>query len=461
LSSQHNSGMADASTEETQCKSGDDNPSCHESQSSLSNRQSKTEECADFHPQCSYWANNGQCVLNPEYMSNACRDSCWLCVDEDKLRNEDDWTEEAIQRRKVYANFDPGVEQVVEGTEDESKKVEHVLTQMERYARYNVTEQLANLPTDLAACRNDYKLCAFWASVGECEHNFAFSVTNCPLACRFCEHAVDFERCGIHEGSAKFAKQFQEDPPTVLKNGFAELYKSLQQQQQQPVEKKMDGSICSSSPIVQPGDDYIGDDSWVLRFENFLTSVECDNLVKLATGIGWKASLVDTSVPNPPRRTSQSAICTLGIDDNCAKDETYVNLLNRIASLLDIPVSHIEPIEFVKYEKGESWGGHSDFQFMDTWKPAGPRVLSLFLTLSADPTIQGGALGFPDLDWTFVKPQVGEAIVWPNAMDDDPRNKANDAMKSEGLPVLEGTKVGAHVWIRMHDYREAYERGCV
>jgi hypothetical protein len=34
--------------------------------------------------------------------------------------------------------------------------------------------------------RNSNELCAFWASIGECESNRLFMMSHCAAACRFC-----------------------------------------------------------------------------------------------------------------------------------------------------------------------------------------------------------------------------------------------------------------------------------
>ena len=34
--------------------------------------------------------------------------------------------------------------------------------------------------------KNRNELCAFWASIGECEHNRIFMLPHCAAACRFC-----------------------------------------------------------------------------------------------------------------------------------------------------------------------------------------------------------------------------------------------------------------------------------
>jgi hypothetical protein len=41
------------------------------------------EECKDMHENCPLWAQEGECSMNPKYMTAACRSSCFLCVSEE------------------------------------------------------------------------------------------------------------------------------------------------------------------------------------------------------------------------------------------------------------------------------------------------------------------------------------------------------------------------------------------
>lgn len=78
-----------------------------------------------------------------------------------------------------------GVTQRIDGSETEKAAIREVLQRMDEYF---LNEVLA-LPEYSYArhrCKNSNELCAFWSSVGECETNRVFMLSNCPAACRFC-----------------------------------------------------------------------------------------------------------------------------------------------------------------------------------------------------------------------------------------------------------------------------------
>jgi hypothetical protein len=78
-----------------------------------------------------------------------------------------------------------GVTQRIDGSETEKAAIREILERMDEY----FVKEVLSLPEYGYArtrCKNSNELCAFWSSVGECETNRVFMLTNCPAACRFC-----------------------------------------------------------------------------------------------------------------------------------------------------------------------------------------------------------------------------------------------------------------------------------
>mmetsp|Transcript_11889 Transcript_11889/g.25125 ORF Transcript_11889/g.25125 Transcript_11889/m.25125 type:complete len:187 (+) Transcript_11889:80-640(+) len=93
----------------------------------------------------------------------------WSCA-------EPGWTPGAIER-------DLGVAQRLDGNEDERDRIQYIIDDMEDY----YDREVPLMPDNVRGrCKNFNELCAFWASVGECDTNRGFMINNCPAACQLC-----------------------------------------------------------------------------------------------------------------------------------------------------------------------------------------------------------------------------------------------------------------------------------
>lgn len=330
-------------------------------------------------------------------------------------------------RRFRYSEADWGADQSLGTTDAEKSKLYGLVVAMDDYAFHNVTTYpLAKR----ILCMNSRPDCISRAFDDECENNLAFMMMECPLACRLCDKRDRYELC----------KDVEPTNPWVLANGLQLKLKHLQRQGQ--------------PELVYEGKE--PDDPWILKWDDFLSSRESDDLLALAKSLSWKESTpvapMGLKEVHNVRRQSKSAFCA-----DC-NDGAYQKLQKDLLSLLDTDLSYIEPFEFVHYRKMQSFGMHHDVPLHDLWMPAGPRVLSIFLCLTDVP--HGGAVGFPNLDWLMVPPKKGQLLVWSNVLNSDPR-KRNAAMMSESLPVIEGDKYGIHTWVRLYNYSQAEAMGCV
>mmetsp|Transcript_28891 Transcript_28891/g.32407 ORF Transcript_28891/g.32407 Transcript_28891/m.32407 type:complete len:150 (+) Transcript_28891:37-486(+) len=110
-----------------------------------------------------------------------------VCIIGNKSLPEMTCTREVLEMRTQYdeVSINVGVTQRIDGSELEKQAVRDVLKHMDRYFFHEVLA-LPEYEYARSRCKNSNELCAFWSSVGECESNRVFMLTNCPAACRFC-----------------------------------------------------------------------------------------------------------------------------------------------------------------------------------------------------------------------------------------------------------------------------------
>lgn len=96
-------------------------------------------------------------------------------------------TREVLETRTLHdsISINVGVTQRIDGSDAEKQAVRDVLKHMDNYFFHEVLA-LPEYEYARSRCKNSNELCAFWSSVGECESNRVFMLTNCPAACRFC-----------------------------------------------------------------------------------------------------------------------------------------------------------------------------------------------------------------------------------------------------------------------------------
>ena len=98
----------------------------------------------------------------------------------------------------------------------------------------------------------------------------------------------------------------------------------------------------------------------------------------------------------------------------------------RINRLTGTPFDNGEDLQVVRYEPGQFYRVHHD-QNTAVWAPQGPRVLTFFMYLN-DPE-EGGETAFPRISspdgqgHLVVKPQLGNAILWPSVSVDIARGR--------------------------------------
>jgi prolyl 4-hydroxylase len=92
------------------------------------------------------------------------------------------------------------------------------------------------------------------------------------------------------------------------------------------------------------------------------------------------------------------------------------------ANLTRVPRSHFEPTQLVEYQPGQYYKMHSDYLGEQA---DNPRVYTLLVYLTG--ASDGGETVFkyagPEGKMLFVAPKPGRALLWPNTLDSNPRER--------------------------------------
>lgn len=132
----------------------------------LSYPKQAQQACRDTHRLCAFWAGQSECdKLYSHFLADHCPLSC----------------------RRCEITGEMNVKQNVTGFDREIELTQNVMRQSHEYLVkiYNETTP-QHLEAILEKCVNRYPLCAFWASINECDGNSVFMDKNCALACQSC-----------------------------------------------------------------------------------------------------------------------------------------------------------------------------------------------------------------------------------------------------------------------------------
>jgi hypothetical protein len=136
----------------------------------------------------------------------------------------------------------------------------------------------------------------------------------------------------------------------------------------------------------------------------------------------------------------------------------FVNTEKKISDLSDLPISHQEPLQIVRYFPGQRFVPHMDWIDEYTQESYGGRVMTVLIYLQAPK--KGGSTSFPKLN-KEVPPMMGTALFWYNCHPtSDVKNNVtvDERMSHAGEPVLAGEKIIAVTWVHPFDATELRER---
>jgi len=322
---------------------------------------------------------------------------------------------------------------------------------------------LASVPVFVAAqsaeegvpCVDDGQ-CASWVSRDDpsnCSHFPGLLRLHCPVACGACEAHEHFRRCSIESGGAI------NEPAAVGRLApSARALSSLVVSAADAITKEHEGRGLETKLLRRDG-------PFLMQMEAFLSPVEAGDLIGAAEEAGFQRG--DQYIDGAAElRTSATTFCR----GACQWSPSVVALTERISTYLGVPVSHFEPVQFVRYGPGERYAEHNDFIAEDVEQPCGARLFTFFVYLSDG--FGGGETAFPHIGVQIV-PAVGRAAFWSNSMvyvggkSGKMRWLPDGKASHEALPVAEGplnsqVKYAANIWVHDGDVRhtDLYRKSC-
>mmetsp|Transcript_19726 Transcript_19726/g.43916 ORF Transcript_19726/g.43916 Transcript_19726/m.43916 type:complete len:489 (-) Transcript_19726:224-1690(-) len=297
-----------------------------------------------------------------------------------------------------------------------------------------------------------------------------FMANNCAAACGMC-HTLSYEsRCAV-DGNSEEVKRHD------FFRGSGELHDMFERMIHNEELQRLYGPMTVHS---RPGGDPtnetdVFDGPYIVTYDEFLTPEECEVLRHHGanTGDGFTRSSTGTSKHVSDSRATVRTSSTNWCRDGCHDDPVVQNIHRRIETLTGIPEDNYEYLQILRYEEGQYYKIHHDYNKMEPDRPQGVRLLTVFLYLSD--VEEGGGTRFNELNTVgdnigdesipgtggerTILPKMGRAVIWPSVVDSDP-NLPDRRARHGAETVVKGVKYGANAWIHQRSYKESFLRAC-
>ena len=318
-------------------------------------QQQEEEECRDVAMDCWDRALEQGCITDFVNMQVDCRRTCLLCGNRigDKvyaLYNEEP------QDIPVAGNFVTETWDIIEATDQ---------YMYETVYDDDDDDDLLDIATE---CKNRHASCSFWSAIGECQSNTRYMEINCAPACQTCGKFVLERRCPVSDELLA---------TSVWRRGTGDLHRMFERIVMDPEWQQAYSLQILSQP--QPTAANVLDGPWIIILDQFLTDEECDTLIQLGGTLGYERSEDLSEEMNfdgtfdgvvSDERTSTNAWC----EGPCLEHPHTQAVHERIERLLDIPRTHYEELQLLRYEVGQKYGIHHDFIESQIDRQPGPRV---------------------------------------------------------------------------------------
>ena len=181
------------------------------------------------------------------------------------------------------------------------------------------------------------------------------------------------------------------------------------------------------------------------QIPGFITFDEANKFIELidkSDKISSTIGLNGQEVQNSSRISETVALC------DCTK--IVMDLKNKVAKHLGVPVANIEPVQAQVYGVGGKFEDHFDgFDAPNLIKfglGSGNRTKTLMIYLNFD--LEGGSTSFPNINQSFM-PFTGTALAWDNLND---KGEPDVRSKHSGDRVAVGKKYILTFWAREREF---------
>jgi prolyl 4-hydroxylase len=180
------------------------------------------------------------------------------------------------------------------------------------------------------------------------------------------------------------------------------------------------------------------DEPLILILDNVLSYTECDALIDLANNRMQRAKIGKSRVVSNIRTSSNMFF-------EESENELIQKIETRVSELMNIPISHAEPLQILHYKAGEQY--HPHFDYFTSGNVVNNRISTLVMYLND--VEKGGETYFPSLRFA-VTPKKGSAVYFEYFYND---NRLNELTLHAGNPVEVGEKWVATQWMRRQRHR--------
>eukprot|EP00746_Dinoflagellata_sp_MGD_P090373 gnl/MRDRNA2_/MRDRNA2_35687_c0_seq1.p1 gnl/MRDRNA2_/MRDRNA2_35687_c0~~gnl/MRDRNA2_/MRDRNA2_35687_c0_seq1.p1 ORF type:complete len:264 (+),score=38.39 gnl/MRDRNA2_/MRDRNA2_35687_c0_seq1:75-866(+) len=209
----------------------------------------------------------------------------------------------------------------------------------------------------------------------------------------------------------------------------------------------------------QPNATVLSENPFIVQFDDFLSDYEVKYIAKKAQK-RFAPSTTGLAYNDESARTSESAWFNEQTD---GRDKVLRGITDRITELTGMPDNYMEPYQVVRYQKGQEYELHHDYEPGQAAQPCGPRIATFFMYMKS--VKKGGLTNFPNLHLR-IEPKKGRAVLWWNVdlkrlrAGEDPKVIGKDLNTNhQAMVVEEGTKWAVNRWIHAKDFLGPYFAG--